>query len=836
MGKLNYRVIYDAFFPELSEKSKENSKFKFNFNLFLSFLLLGLSCLTIFIFGIEKDKGFDKIVFILGISFLIYSILPLLFRKFFLFLLTIAILIYFLKFKAGCGVFAVVLFFTALSYFRNSVLRNLLALLFAIALSIVYIKVENNLLISTIIYYSSICLMIRYVYFLYEVNYFKSNISFVDRLNYFFMLPNFCFPLFPPVNPKTYFESYYSINANEQLKNSLTWIMRGIVHTLLYRIIYLHFSPSAYEVNSFSSLLLFILAGYSFMLRMSGIFYIALGFVQLFGYKLPIIFDHYFFTTGFSDFWRRINIYWGSFIARVFYYPIISMFKKKNIPIVILATTFLMFLLSWVLHNWQWFWIKGNFHFIWNDLVFWTFLGFVISIHQFFRIRKKSNPLADGSSYKSAIIHGTKIYSMLLLMSLLWCMWTTDSISEFIYILSLAKLALSIEIIIFILLSVFIIFIFSFIYYLNCKHNYFQFIFKDSSQFISIIICTALIVSSSYARHEKINSILSIVEMRMNQRDKSIMERGYYENILNSEKQQIVLASITGITKQKWNLDANACLTVNNELLKEFKPNFITSFKGDSLTTNSFGLRDKQYSLLKPLGSFRVALLGGSYEMGSGVGNEENYPALLEKYLNENSKSPIEILNFAVGGYHLPQQLYLLNHKVFQFKPDLIIYVAHTREIDRALENVVNLCEKNVSITDRGLAKYIKIAGIENEMCRLEKYNRLKFFANKMVYYLYSKISSLTIQNDTKLEVFYLPASVELRYDSDKKKILNMLNELGVNVFDLSGVYDNHQSKEIQLSEWDTHPNKLGHELIAKKIVKLISKKKNTFDFKNQKQ
>ena len=46
------------------------------------------------------------------------------------------------------------------------------------------------------------------------------------------------------------------------------------------------------------------------------------------------------------------------------------------------------------------------------------------------------------------------------------------------------------------------------------------------------------------------------------------------------------------------------------------------------------GLRDREYTLEKPPGVFRIAVLGSSIDMGWGVGTEDTYVSLLEDWLN----------------------------------------------------------------------------------------------------------------------------------------------------------------------------------------------------------
>ena len=75
--------------------------------------------------------------------------------------------------------------------------------------------------------------------------------------------------------------------------------------------------------------------------------------------------------------------------------------------------------------------------------------------------------------------------------------------------------------------------------------------------------------------------------------------------------------------------------------------------------------------------------------MGNNVGDGELFEALLEDRLNREFApghpwQHVEILNFAVDGMSLPQQLALQDDRVFQFDPDVVIDVATLKPLDAA--------------------------------------------------------------------------------------------------------------------------------------------------------
>lgn len=90
--------------------------------------------------------------------------------------------------------------------------------------------------------------------------------------------------------------------------------------------------------------------------------------------------------------------------------------------------------------------------------------------------------------------------------------------------------------------------------------------------------------------------------------------------------------------------------------------------------TNSKGLRDREYELEKPPSTVRVAVVGDSYTMGSGVPIEGVFHSVLEERLNARSgERRYEFVNFGVGGYSLLHELAVIEHEALRWDPDLIL-------------------------------------------------------------------------------------------------------------------------------------------------------------------
>ena len=93
------------------------------------------------------------------------------------------------------------------------------------------------------------------------------------------------------------------------------------------------------------------------------------------------------------------------------------------------------------------------------------------------------------------------------------------------------------------------------------------------------------------------------------------------------------------------------------------------------MTTNSCGMRDREYSIAKPQGTYRIAMLGDSFTFGWGVQSEDSFAKVLERNLNSRSKAGqnFEVMNFGVPGYSTFQEVAKFKETGAIFDPDAII-------------------------------------------------------------------------------------------------------------------------------------------------------------------
>jgi hypothetical protein len=94
----------------------------------------------------------------------------------------------------------------------------------------------------------------------------------------------------------------------------------------------------------------------------------------------------------------------------------------------------------------------------------------------------------------------------------------------------------------------------------------------------------------------------------------------------------------------------------------------VTGSFSTTFTTNSNGLRDREYSFSKPKGVTRIVVVGDSFTWGWGVGDDEIYTEVLESLLQG-----VEVINLGVGAFGTQQEMDYLKMKGMQYDPDIVI-------------------------------------------------------------------------------------------------------------------------------------------------------------------
>jgi len=101
-------------------------------------------------------------------------------------------------------------------------------------------------------------------------------------------------------------------------------------------------------------------------------------------------------------------------------------------------------------------------------------------------------------------------------------------------------------------------------------------------------------------------------------------------------------------------------------------------FRSGAVHLNSFGFREREFSAVKPAGTYRIAVVGDSFTWGNGVREQDRYSNVLQAHLPEH----IEVLNFGAAGANTPEHRTLVEHLLGSVHPDFVLLQWYVNDVE----------------------------------------------------------------------------------------------------------------------------------------------------------
>lgn len=265
----------------------------------------------------------------------------------------------------------------------------------------------------------------------------------------------------------------------------------------------------------------------------------------------------------------------------------------------------------------------------------------------------------------------------------------------------------------------------------------------------------------------------------------------------------------------------------NDSILWELQPNLDTLFKFRKFSTNSLGMRDIEYPMIKPGKTKRIVVIGDSFAMGSGVHDQENYSSVLEcLFDNELADFKVEVLNFGVGGYGLRNYDAVLRNKAMNFDPDLVIVgfcggndflIPSKQQIDGELKIHPPL-EMFYTLQ---LKKFFRHEAKQNRIRQevpVPNQNQRRYMTDHLV--------SIKEQCDDRgipllLAYYSLNAPKEV-----VESVRELNNNLGIQFLNAGAGLEGVDVDELIFHKLDAHPNARTHKVYAQNIFEKIRAEK----------
>ena len=305
---------------------------------------------------------------------------------------------------------------------------------------------------------------------------------------------------------------------------------------------------------------------------------------------------------------------------------------------------------------------------------------------------------------------------------------------------------------------------------------------------------------------------------------------GYYEQLLNTSDWVGTAKSGTFLDGLRRRAEPPPEIVdyAGSFLVYELKPNLDVWHPEEwELITNAHGLADIPYTLEKPPGTRRIALLGDSVSRSMGVPLGHNYEALLEERLNERhtggANRRFEILNFSASGYRITQFVDLASEKAARFQPDVYV-LALTDLIFRAWsEHLWSLISHGIDLKYDYLREVVQSSGAARGLGHTESKRRLEPYRLEVIRWALRHIREAAGPG-VPVVIFLIPNAdewevLERRFYSTKE----LLAEFDFPVIDVLDTFDRVPDLEIlRLTPMNLHFNARGHRILFENLYRKL--------------
>ncbi|OGX05389.1 MAG: hypothetical protein A2Z88_00700 [Omnitrophica WOR_2 bacterium GWA2_47_8] len=254
---------------------------------------------------------------------------------------------------------------------------------------------------------------------------------------------------------------------------------------------------------------------------------------------------------------------------------------------------------------------------------------------------------------------------------------------------------------------------------------------------------------------------------------------------------------------------------------------------------NEQAYRGKVFSIEKPKGVKRILILGDSVTEGIKLPPEQRFSALL----NEKLGTEFEVINLAVPGYNVFQEIEYFKIKGLAYQPDAVIFAVTFNDLDISQRSSGELVKISEKLEDSPLKNFYKIYYssldrtddklLKSNSYRYLKYLVLSFFKpepflpdaknlpadDKIIKNSLLSVKELSHKYNFKLNFVLLPVNTNVKI-GQMRRLEAVLQALQIPTYDfdteVNATINRKQKKGLFIDGTDyCHFNRQGHTMIS---------------------
>ncbi|MBS3083567.1 SGNH/GDSL hydrolase family protein [Candidatus Pacearchaeota archaeon] len=254
-------------------------------------------------------------------------------------------------------------------------------------------------------------------------------------------------------------------------------------------------------------------------------------------------------------------------------------------------------------------------------------------------------------------------------------------------------------------------------------------------------------------------------------------------------------------------------------IIYELKPNLRKKFLLVDIETNSQGLRDREYEIIKPNNTYRVAVIGDSATFPFGVDIDKAYHSVLEERLSNNSRVNYEFINFGLGGYSISNYLGVIKYKALNYSPDeLLIGLLPTNDFN--VDELSNFTEKKERINGYFRLYSPRLLTFTINNLKGNFYGRLSGEYNlTRINQLFQELKDISTENNINVVFVGLitPEQVE-RFSREYQLLKQLTTEYNFTLIEPYKKFSGIPFSQTKIFRADNHGNELFNKLVADAI------------------
>ena len=308
---------------------------------------------------------------------------------------------------------------------------------------------------------------------------------------------------------------------------------------------------------------------------------------------------------------------------------------------------------------------------------------------------------------------------------------------------------------------------------------------------------------------------------------------GYYEELLDATEARGAggwLKGPTEIAPRDWIRLHETEGVIWDDPFHRFRlrPGADLYYKGVPLSVNLSGLRDRPVATDRPEGIRRVAMVGSSVLMGSGVEVDRTFENLLEDAIADGAlgdRGTVELLNFGVAGYRLDQLADVVVTRLDAFGPDAVVLVINDLGLNpNWSRHIAWLVAEERDLRHGYIRDVVADAGIESGDPPRVMASRLRPHRDRVIEGAMRTAIEWCRKREVPLVLLALAQpSKSGTFVERLESVRPLLGELGLPVIDITDAFDGHPDPEsMWLAPWDRHPDAEGHALMAEGLLKKL--------------